>query len=153
MTQESTPLRRGNILAVDNTPATLDSLTRMLSEQGYKVRITPNGKLAIKAVKANPPDLILLDIVMPEMDGYEVCKQLKADEKTKDIPVIFISALSGTFDQVKAFSLGGVDYITKPFQMEEVVARVETHIALRSLQKSLEDKNEELASTNEELAS
>ena len=144
MIQKSTTLRRGNILAVDNTPAHLHLLTGMLSDQGYKVRVKPNGKLALKAVKANPPDLILLDIVMPEMDGYEVCKQLKTDEKTKDIPVIFISALSGTFDKVKAFSLGGVDYITKPFQVQEVLARVENQLRFQRLQKQLIEQNARL---------
>lgn len=144
---------RSNILVVDDTPENLQLLVGMLSEKGYEVRPVPSGKLAISGAQIFPPDIILLDIMMPGMDGYEVCKQLKADERTKDIPVIFISALSDVLDKVKAFSVGGVDYITKPFQMEEVVARVETHLALRSLQKSLEDKNEELASTLHQLKS
>jgi len=93
---------KGNILAVDDTPVNLHLLAKMLSEQGYKVRITPNGKLALKSVSINPPDLILLDILMPQMDGYEVCQRLKADERTRDIPIIFISALSEAFDKVKA---------------------------------------------------
>ncbi|HEY9674518.1 MAG TPA: response regulator [Waterburya sp.] len=145
--------KKKNILVVDDTPENLQLLVGMLSEKGYEVRPVPSGKLAISGAQIFPPDLILLDIMMPGMDGYEVCKQLKADERTKDIPVIFISALSDVLDKVKAFSVGGVDYITKPFQMEEVVARVETHLALRSLQKSLEDKNEELASTLQQLKS
>ncbi len=142
---------RSNILVVDDTPENLQLLVGMLSERGYEVRPVPNGKLALSGAKNFPPDLILLDIMMPGMDGYEVCKELKADERTKDIPVIFISALSDVLDKVKAFSVGGVDYITKPFQMEEVVARVETHLTLCSLQKSLKDKNEELVSTLQQL--
>ncbi len=144
---------KGNILVVDDTPENLHLLVKMLGEKGYEVRPVPSGKLAISGAQILPPDLILLDIMMPGMDGYEVCEALKADERTKDIPIIFISALNDVLDKVKAFGVGGVDYITKPFQMEEVVARVETHLALRSLQKSLEEKNEELASTNEQLAS
>ena len=141
MSQESTNHLKGNILAVDDTPANLHLLAEMLSNQGYKVRITPNGKLAIKSVLANPPDLILLDILMPEIDGYEVCKMLKADERTKDIPVIFISALNETLDKVKAFAIGGVDYITKPFQAPEVLARVENQMRLKAQEKQLFEQN------------
>jgi len=128
---------RGNILIVDDTPANLRLLSNMLTEQGYKVRSVINGKMALTAAQAAPPDLILLDIRMPEMDGYEVCQHLKAGEGTHDIPIIFISALDAAQDKVKAFTVGGVDYVTKPFQLEEVLARVETHLALRNLQKSL----------------
>ncbi len=144
-------MNKGNILAIDDTPANLRLLVGLLTQHGYKVRAVPNGKLALSGVFQSLPDLILLDIMMPEMDGYEVCSKLKADERTKDIPVIFISAINEILDKVKAFSVGGVDYITKPFQIEEVLVRVETHLALRSLQKSLLHKNEELAKTNEEL--
>src|ERR671933_182579 len=149
----------GNILVVDDTPENLQLLVGMLKEKGYKVRPVPSGEVALSGAKIFPPDLILLDIMMPEMDGYEVCSKLKADERTKDIPVIFISALSDVLDKVKAFGVGGVDYITKPFQEEEVLARVETHLAKQRLQKSLQDKNDKLANTlqllqnkNEELA-
>jgi two-component system sensor histidine kinase/response regulator len=135
-TSETTP--RGNILIVDDTPANLRLLSNMLAEQGYKVRSVINGQMALTAAQSAPPDLILLDIRMPEMNGYEVCEHLKADERTHDIPIIFISALDATQDKVKAFTVGGVDYITKPFQLEEVLARVETHLALRSLQESLQ---------------
>ena len=128
----------GNILIVDDTPANLRLLSSMLVEQGHKVRSVINGQMALTATQAAPPDLILLDINMPEMNGYEVCERLKADEAARDIPIIFISALDATEDKVKAFSVGGVDYITKPFQLEEVVARVETHLALRNLQRSLQ---------------
>jgi two-component system sensor histidine kinase ChiS len=130
-----------DILIVDDTPANLHLLARILNDQGYKVRMAPNGKLALMGVRAAPPDLILLDINMPEMDGYQVCQQIKANPLLRGIPIIFISALDQIDDKVKAFTAGGVDYITKPFQMEEVLARVQTHLTLRSLQKDLEQAN------------
>ncbi len=133
-----------DILVVDDTSANLNLLTEMLKESGYKVRPVPSGKLAIQAVKNEKPDLILLDINMPEMNGYEVCKHLKADAAFKEIPILFISALTDTTDKVKAFSAGGVDYVTKPFQFEEVHARVETHLKLYFLQRQLSDQNENL---------
>jgi PAS domain S-box-containing protein len=148
--QKLTHRFKGNILAVDDTPANLHLLAKMLSEQGYKVRITPNGKLALKSILVNPPDLILLDVLMPKMDGYEVCQRLKADERTRDIPVIFISALSEIFDKVKAFEVGGVDYITKPFQLEEVLARVEHQLRLRLQEKQLSEQNARLQQEIEE---
>jgi sigma-B regulation protein RsbU (phosphoserine phosphatase) len=135
---------KANILIVDDTPANLRLLSKMLAEQGYQVRPVPDGSLALAATQAEPPDLILLDIRMPEMDGYEVCQHLKADAQTCDIPIIFISALDATQDKVRAFAVGGVDYVTKPFQVEEVLARVETHLALRRLQKRLQDANEKM---------
>jgi signal transduction histidine kinase len=144
---------KGNILIVDDTPENLRLLVGVLNEKGYQTRPVPHGKLAISAAQLNPPDLILLDILMPEMDGYEVCAKLKADDKTKKIPVIFISAVNEVLDKVKAFAVGGVDYITKPFQVEEVLARVETHLALVSAHKSLAAKNQELAAKNVELDS
>ncbi len=104
-----TPPIKENILIVDDTPDNLNLLSEILTERGYKVRPAPSGKLALRFIQSTLPDLILLDIKMPEMDGYEVCKQLKASERTQDIPVIFISALNEVFDKVKAFSLGGVD--------------------------------------------
>jgi signal transduction histidine kinase len=112
----------------------------MLSDQGYKVRSVINGQMALTAIHAAPPDLILLDIRMPGMSGYEVCEALKGDSETCEIPVIFISALDEIHDKVKAFTVGGVDYVTKPFQFEEVLARVETHLALRNLQRQLQDE-------------
>jgi two-component system, NtrC family, sensor kinase len=142
---------KGNILVVDDTPENLRLLVAVLNEKGYQTRPVPHGKLAISAAQLNPPDLILLDILMPEIDGYEVCTQLKANDKTKQIPVIFLTAVNEVLDKVKAFAVGGVDYITKPFQIEEVLARVETHLALVSTQKSLAAKNEELATKNVEL--
>ncbi len=138
-------LSHGNILIVDDTPANLRLLSQMLAGQGYHVRPVPDGSLALAAAQAETPDLVLLDIRMPEMDGYQVCERLKADDLTHDIPVIFISALDATQDKVRAFHTGGVDYITKPFQVEEVLARVETHLALRELQRRLQDANEKMA--------
>jgi DNA-binding response OmpR family regulator len=133
-----------NILVVDDTRDILRLLIGILAERGYKVRPASNGRVALAAAQAEPPDLILLDIMMPEMDGYEVCERLKADERTSDIPVIFISAMDEVLDKVKAFSTGGVDYITKPFQVEEVLARVTAHITIRNQQKLLEAHNAEL---------
>lgn len=140
-----TSIFQGNILIVDDTPENLTVLTRMLAEQGYLVRPAISGELALKAVKKSQPDLILLDIMMhPGIDGYEVCRLLKADTMTRDIPILFMSALHDTVNKLKAFEIGGVDYITKPFQVEEVLARVKTHLALRNLQKHLEEKNAQL---------
>lgn len=132
------------ILIVDDKPENLDVLSEMLRQCGHKVRPATRGKLALKAAKKQPPDLILLDIMMSEMDGYEVCRQLKADPDLRNIPVIFISALTQAFDKVTAFKCGGVDYISKPFQVEEVVARVETHLKLGRYQMALEEQNERL---------
>ena len=142
---------KGNILVVDDNPANLRLLSNMLTEQGYKVRSVINGQMALTATRAAAPDLILLDINMPDMNGYEVCRTLKTDEATQDIPVIFISALDEIDDKIKAFAIGGVDYVTKPFQFEEVLARVETHLALRDLQRQLEQQLAEVQARNEEL--
>jgi len=142
---------RGDILIVDDTAANLKLLSKMLTDSGYRVRAARSGAHALAAVQAAPPDLILLDIVMPEMDGYEVCRHLKEDERTRDIPVLFISALGEVKDKVKAFTAGGVDYVTKPFQAEEVLARVRTHLALRNLTRQLQEANAELAQRVEEL--
>ena len=140
-----------NILIVDDTPENLTVLRQMLMNEGCRVRPALSGEIALKAVQADPPDLILLDILMPEMDGYEVCRKLKADEKMMHIPVIYISALNELEDKVKAFSEGGVDYITKPFQAAEVLARVNTHIALSSSKKTLKKKNIELLKALDEV--
>jgi putative two-component system response regulator len=130
---------------VDDTPANLKLLSGMLAQRGYKARPVPNGTLALQAVRSKPPDLILLDINMPGLNGYEVCRQLKADEKLSEIPVIFLSALGETEDKLRAFAAGGVDYISKPFQFEEVDARIATHLKLRHLQQQLEEHNQELS--------
>src|SRR5687768_16250084 len=140
-----------SILVVDDTPANLQVLAGMLKDRGYKVRPVPSGKLALLAAQRDPPDLILLDINMPEMNGYEVCERLKADDTLKGIPVIFISALTEQLDKVKAFAIGGVDYLTKPFQMEELHARVETHLKLRRMQIELEEYSRHLELARERL--
>ena len=140
-----------SILVVDDTPANLQVVAGMLKDRRYKVRPVPSGMLALLAAQRDPPDLILLDINMPEMNGFEVCERLKADDMLKGIPVIFISALTEQLDKVKAFAIGGVDYITKPFQMEELHARVETHLKLRRLQIELEESNSRLAKANDVL--
>lgn len=130
------------ILIVDDTPANLSVLSMMLSKAGYKVRPAISGEIALRAVEADLPDLILLDIRMPEMDGFEVCRRLKADPRTHDIPVIFISALSEIDDKLAAFNVGGVDYITKPFQTAEVRVRVNTHLTLARQRKEIAQLNQ-----------
>lgn len=130
-----------NILIVDDIPANLKLLGDILKEEGYKVRPVPSGALALQVAEREKPDLILLDIMMPEMDGYEVCRQLKENPQLHDIPVIFISALSESNDVVKALKFGGVDYITKPFRAEEISARVKTHIKLRRQSVELRELN------------
>ncbi|HEY9652878.1 MAG TPA: response regulator [Coleofasciculaceae cyanobacterium] len=150
MSQESIYSIKATILAVDDTPANLHLLAKMLSEQGYKLRIIPDSEQALNSAKAYPPDLIILDILMPQLDGYEVCFQLKLDERTKNIPVIFISALNEGFDKVKAFKVGGVDYITKPFIAEEVIARVENQLRLKAQEKQLLEQNAKLKAEIEE---
>lgn len=136
---------REHILLVDDTVANLRLLAQILSERRYQVRAVTSGERAIESVKYAPPDLILLDIRMPGMDGFEVCRVLKSDAATCDIPIIFISALDDVSDKMKAFATGGVDYITKPFQFEEVIARAETHLALRRLQRQLQQSNAKMA--------
>lgn len=138
---------KANIMVVDDTPANLHLLEDMLGKQGYDVRPLPRGALALRAAANDPPDLILLDIMMPDMNGYQVCEKLKQDEKLKEIPVIFISARSETLNKVKAFSVGGIDYVSKPFQFEEVLARVETHLKLRRYHVELELRNKRLNQT------
>lgn len=143
---------KSNILIVDDMPENLRLLAGILTAKGYAIRPAKEGSQALAIAQNIPIDLILLDINMPLMNGYEVCEKLKADERTREIPVIFISALSDILDKVKAFAVGGIDYVTKPFQVEEVLARVETHLKLRFLQKSMESKNEALNQKNDELA-
>lgn len=134
----------GNLLLVDDTPNNLRLLSDLLSQQGYKVRSVTNGQTALKACQAKPPDLILLDINMPQMNGYEVCEKLKADKQTCEIPVIFLSALDEAIDKVKAFTVGGVDYISKPFQIEEVLVRVKNQLVLKEAQVKVLQLNAEL---------
>ena len=156
---------KGDILIVDDALPNLRLLSRMLTNNNYQVRGISNSGMVSTVVNAEPPDLILLDINMPGQNGYEVCRLLKADEASRDIPVIFISALDDVVDKVQAFSVGGVDYITKPFQVEEVLARVETHLTIRVLQTQLKTQvkdlqlmtddlviaNKELQASNDEL--
>ena len=130
-----------NILIVDDIPANLKVLGGILKDSGYKIRPVLNGQMALQVAELEQPDLILLDIMMPGMDGYEVCRQLKGNPKLKDIPVIFISALNDTKDVVNAFTLGGVDYITKPIQAAEVSARVATHLKICQQNKELKELN------------
>jgi len=133
----STAASTVNILIVDDLPENLRLLSQMLTERDYLARPVLSGAQALTAAQVQPPDLILLDIMMPGMDGFAVCSQFKADPRTRDIPILFISALHDTENKVKAFAAGGVDYITKPFQIEEVIARVRTHLQLRDLQRQL----------------
>jgi diguanylate cyclase (GGDEF)-like protein len=137
-------ITKKDIFVVDDTPENLRLLSTMLINQGYNVRKAINGQMALKAVQTVVPDLILLDIMMPEMDGYEVCQHLKANQLTAKIPVIFLSALSDVFDKVKAFEVGGVDYITKPFQFEEVVVRVQNQLELKAAEKEICQLNAQL---------
>lgn len=137
----SSPPGKGTILVVDDMTTNLQLMAMLLTRHGYRVIQATSGPSALMDARAEQPDLILLDIMMPGMDGYEVCQLLKASAQTRDIPVIFISALSEVLDKVKAFSLGAVDFIIKPYQTEEILARVATHLTIRNLQKSLQDKN------------
>jgi adenylate cyclase len=137
-------ISRGSILLVDDVPNNLVLLSRLLTQKGYTVRAVRSGKLALESIEAAPPELILLDICMPDMDGYTVCQKLKNSDHTRDIPIIFISALDEVLDKIKAFAVGGVDYITKPFQLAEVLARVETHLTLQRLRQELQIQNARL---------
>jgi len=145
MIQKPTSNQKGSdILIVDDTPSNLDLLTEILKSNGYKVRPVTSGRLALQAARSVPPDLIFLDVNMPEMNGYEVCEHLMADEALAGIPVIFLSALTETEDKVRGLRGGGNDYITKPFQAEEVLARIEVHLKLRRQQKELKTENHRL---------
>jgi signal transduction histidine kinase len=144
MQTNQTEILKGNILIIDDKPEDIQLLSKTLSDQGYIVRGAVRGKIGIRAAQSAPPDLILLDIRMPDLNGYEVCERLKADSQTKDIPVIFLSALDEVWDKVRAFQIGGVDYITKPFQVQEVLVRVENQLLLRRLNQQLQTKNQQL---------
>jgi adenylate cyclase len=137
-------LRPSDILIVDDMPANLSLLSSMLTAHGYEVRAAINGSMALMSAAAVPPDLILLDVNMPQMDGYEVCRRLKADARTTDIPVIFLSAMTGIGDKVAAFEAGGVDYVTKPFELREVLARVGTQLILHQQRRELDLQRREL---------
>jgi len=133
-----------SILVVDDKPDNLRLLANILTEAAYKVRKVTSGKLALDAARLDPPDLILLDIMMPELDGYQVCQALKQHPETCEIPVIFLSALDNLTDKVTAFTMGGIDYIIKPFQQQEVLVRVKTHLQIRRLNQSLRSQNLQL---------
>jgi len=135
---------RADILVIDDMPDNIRLLSTMLLKQGYSVRKALNGEIALRAAQLAPPDLILLDINMPEMNGYEVCKRLKSNAQTHSIPVIFLSALDDVFDKVQAFQVGGVDFITKPFYFEEVFVRIQTQLTIRNQQSQLQAKNAQL---------
>jgi two-component system sensor histidine kinase/response regulator len=133
-----------SVMIVDDLPANLRLMSRMLRREKYRVRPFPSGRLALASARQDPPDLIVLDISMPEMDGYQVCQHLKSSDQLRDIPVIFLSALDDTVDKVRAFQAGGVDYVTKPFQLEEIRARISTHLTRRQLERELQIRNQQL---------
>ena len=137
------------ILLVDDNPTNLQLLFETLDGRGFKLLIAKNGNAALSIARKACPNLILLDIMMPEIDGYEVCRQLKADAATAEIPIIFLSALTDTKDKVQGLDMGAVDYITRPFQPDEVIARVNTHLTVYRLKKALDEKNNELQEANE----
>ena len=142
-----------DILIVDDNPVNLVVMSGLLEKHGLRFRVATSGRRAISAARARVPDLILLDVTMPEMDGYEVCRQLKADPLTREVPIIFLSALDDALDKVKAFRAGAADYVAKPFQFEEVLARVEHELQIARLKGALQIRNSELAAKNELLVS
>ncbi|OUD11716.1 sensor histidine kinase [Thioflexithrix psekupsensis] len=144
-------VQTGTLLIVDDVPNNLRLLFDYLKHYHFKLRIARDGEDALRQVALAPPDLILLDVMMPVLDGFETCRRLKADEKTAHIPVIFMTALNDTVDKIKGFELGAVDYITKPFHPEEVLMRINTHLTLQKLQRVLLQKNRQLQQQNEEL--
>ncbi|MBK6726880.1 MAG: diguanylate cyclase [Xanthomonadales bacterium] len=144
-------IQRADILVVDDNPANIELLVAILGSHGYRCRVANSGARAMVAAAADVPDLVMLDIAMPGMDGYEVCRQLKAQPATAAVPVIFLSALNGAIDKVQAFGAGGADYIGKPFQIEEVLVRVENQVRIARMQREVGERNAELARLNAEL--
>lgn len=144
MTVREEPFKPGKILVVDDHPNNIELLTVILTLQGYRVERSEQGSTAIESAMARPPDIVLLDISQPEMDGFEVCQKLKADSHTQDIPIIFISSFNETNFKLKAFEYGASDYITKPFQIEEVIARINNHLQTNRLKAELKAKNAHL---------
>jgi len=136
--------QENTILVVDDTPTNLQVLFDLLSEQSYRVAIAKNGETALQRLETFQPNLILLDVMMPGIDGFETCQRLKANPNTRDIPVIFMTALSDSVDKVKGLRLGAVDYITKPIQHEEVLARIQVHLQLRNTTRTLEQRTADL---------
>lgn len=151
MSRDSNHPEKNIILIVDDNQTNLDVLFDLLRNCGFKVLVATDGESAIEQLEFVHPDLILLDVMMPGIDGFETCRHLKADPAKQDIPVIFMTALADTVDKVKGFKVGAVDYITKPFQYEEVLSRLHTHLTICNLQKKLQEKNQELATLNQNL--
>lgn len=141
----------GEIIVVDDTITNLRLMSEMLIDEGYHVRASQDPQLALESALASPPDLILLDVKMPNMNGFELCELLKDDERTKGVPVIFVSALQDTRDRVRSFEVGGVDFIGKPIQREEVLARVSSQLNLLRMRRNLEERSRELSRANEKL--
>src|SRR5258708_2135295 len=141
---------KGNILIVDDTIANLDFLSSLLEHQGYEIRGVTTGQLALPAIHSEPPDLILLDIKLPDISGYEICQELKQDPTTSDIPIIFISALDEAVDKVKAFGVGGNDYITKPFQIEEVMVRIDYQLTMHRQRQQIEQQTAAIEALREQ---
>ncbi|HEY9907782.1 MAG TPA: response regulator, partial [Thermosynechococcaceae cyanobacterium] len=141
----------GDLLVVDDNPDNLRVLSAMLQKHGHRVRKALDGNMALTAARSLPPNLILLDIQLPGLSGYEICTELKAEPQTRSIPIIFISARREVDDIVKGFAVGGTDYITKPFQIEEVLARVENQLIIQTLQTQLQEQNQTLKAHNEQL--
>ena len=142
---------KGRLLIVEDNPTNLSLLFQYLNKFGFKVFVATDGITALEQIDLTQPDLILLDIMMPGIDGFEACRRLKANSLTQNIPVIFLTALSDTVDKVQGFQLGAVDYITKPIQPEEVLSRIQTHLTIRNLQRQLQEKNQELLQINQNL--
>jgi signal transduction histidine kinase len=140
-----------NLLIIDDNPTNLSILFEYLTNYGFKVFVALDGETAVEQIEYTKPDLILLDVMMPGMNGFETCHRLKTNPITQDIPVIFLTALSDTVDKVQGFKIGAVDYITKPIQHEEVLSRIQTHLTIRKLQEKLQEKNQELAQLNQNL--
>lgn len=151
MNENEMNFAQNSILIVDDTPHNLGILFDYLTRSGFKVFVAVDGETALEQVQYTQPDLILLDVMMPTINGFEVCEKLKSHPQTQDIPVIFMTALSDSVDKVRGLNMGAVDYITKPLQHEEVLSRVKTHLSIRNLQKTLQEKNEELATINNNL--
>ncbi|MGB3559882.1 MAG: response regulator [Geitlerinemataceae cyanobacterium] len=145
------PSRSDKILIADDAPATLSLLAQILAGEGYAVRVATSGAMALRSIQSSLPDLILLDVRMPDINGYAICQRLKAQKVTRDIPVIFLSELRQTLDKIKAFQVGGVDYITKPFEPTEILARIEHHLERRRLQQQLREQNRQLREQNARL--
>ncbi|MEO1431020.1 MAG: response regulator [Cyanobacteria bacterium J06633_8] len=136
---------KGNILVVDDEPDNLEVLSIILESEGYQVRQAINANIALKTIKFQLPELILLDIKMPEIDGYQLCRKLKSNSETKDIPVIFLSGLARDIDKCKGFEVGAVDFVVKPFHLQETLARVQHHLTIRRLELELQQRNHELS--------